>query len=63
MVVEATYNLHLNKYFEILNLKSGGRSLVTRRFGPYSNSQGVRMVILIDFRPLKHGVVTSATDY
>ena len=39
IVVKATYGLHANKYFEILNLTFGGRSLVTRRFGLHSSSR------------------------
>ena len=35
---KATYGLHPNKYFGIFNVTFWGRSLVTRCFGPYSNS-------------------------
>ena len=38
IVSEATYDLHPNYYFEILNLKFVGRSLMIRRFGLHSNS-------------------------
>ena len=54
MVVKATYDLHRNKYFEIFSLTFCGRSLVTKRFGVHSNSQGAdeikNLPILIDFR-------------
>ena len=54
VVVEATYGIHPNKYFKILNLTFGGRSLLTSRFGLYSNSRGADGIrdlpILIDFR-------------
>ena len=54
IVVKATYDLHSNKYFEILNLTYWGRSLVTRHFGLHSNSPGAEEVkdfpISIDFR-------------
>ena len=39
-VVEATYDIHLNLCFQILNLKIGGKSLVTRCFGLHSNFRG-----------------------
>ena len=41
IIVKATYSLHLNKYFEMLNLTFLGRSLVTSCFGLHSNSRGV----------------------
>ena len=40
IVVEPTYGLNPNLYFEILNLKFGGRSLVTRRFDLHLNCRG-----------------------
>ena len=40
IVVKATYGLHANKYFEILDLKFWQRSLVTRHIGLHSNSRG-----------------------
>ena len=53
IVVKATYGLHSNKYFEILNLTFWGRSLVTRRFGLHSNSRDADEIkglpISIDF--------------
>ena len=53
IVVKATYDLHSNKYFEILNLTFWGRSPVTRRFGLHSNSRGADEIkglqISIDF--------------
>ena len=62
IVVEATYGLRPNKYFEILHLKFGGRSLLMRLFGLYSNSLGADEIrdlpISIDSHPKKHGVVT-----
>ena len=39
-VVEAIFGLHPNYYFEILNLKYGGRSLLMKRLGFRSNSRG-----------------------
>ena len=44
LVAEANYGLHPNKYFEILNLKFEGRSLVTRRFELHSNSQRAKEI-------------------
>ena len=38
--VKTTYDLHSDKYFEILILTFWGRNLVTRRFGFHSNSRG-----------------------
>ena len=38
--VEATYGLHANKHFEILNLKFGERSLVKKHSGVHSNFRG-----------------------
>ena len=53
IVVKATYGLHSNKYFEILNLTFWGASLVTRRFELHSNSRGADEIkglpISIDF--------------
>ena len=53
IVVKATYGLHSNKYFEILNLTFWGSSLVTRRFGLHSDSWGTDeikgLLISIDF--------------
>ena len=53
IVVKATYGLHSNKYFEILNLTFWGRSLVARHFGLHSNYRGADEIkdfpILIDF--------------
>ena len=53
IVVKATYSLHSNKYFEILNLTFWGKSLVARRLGLHSNSRGVDEIkglpISIDF--------------
>ena len=53
IVVKATYGLHSNKYFKILNLTILGRSLVTRCFGLHSNSRGTDEIkglpISIDF--------------
>ena len=54
IVVKATYGLHPNKYFEIMNLTFWKRSLVTKRFGLHSNSRGADEIkglsISIDFR-------------
>ena len=54
IVLTATYGLHPNKYFEILNLTFWGRSLLTRRFGLHSNSRGADEIkdlpISIDLR-------------
>ena len=67
IVVEATFGLHLNKYFEILNPIFGRRSLVTRCFGLHSNFQGVNEIrdlpISVDFFTQKHRVVTPTQFY
>lgn len=39
IAVETIYGLNPDKYFEILNLKFGGRNLLTRRFGLHPNSR------------------------
>ena len=53
IVLEESYDLHPDKYFEILNQTFGGRSPVTRRFWLHSNSRGVDdmrdLPISIDF--------------
>ena len=53
IVVKATYDLHPNKYFEILHLTFWGRSPMMRRFNLHSNSRGVDEIkgfpILINF--------------
>ena len=67
IVVELTYGLYHNYYFEILNLKFGGRSLITRRFRLHSNSRGANKIkdlpILIYFHIWKHGVVIPVSYY
>ena len=67
IVVKGTYGLHPHQYFEILNLKFGGISLVTRRFVFHSNSQDANeskhLPISIDFRIQKHGAVTPVQYY
>ena len=54
IVVEATYGLHPNQYFKILDLKFEGRSLVTRRFGFLSKTRDMDEIrdlpISIDFQ-------------
>ena len=40
IVVEITYGLHPNKYFEILNLTYAEKRLVARHFELHSNSRG-----------------------
>ena len=61
IVVERTYGLHPNKYFQILNVKLVERNLVTRRFGLHLNSRGADRIrdlpISIDFHTCRHGVV------
>ena len=51
---KTTFGWHSNKYFEIFHLTFWGRSLVTRRFGLYSNSRGADEIkffpISIEFR-------------
>ena len=44
IVVEPTYGLYPNKYFKILNIIFGGRSLVTRSFGLHSNTRGAEEI-------------------
>ena len=60
IVVKATYGLHPNKYFEILNLTFWGRSVVTRRFGLQSISRGADEIkglpISIDFCKRNMGI-------
>ena len=67
IVVKATYGLHPNKYFEILNLTFWGRSLVTRRFGLHSISRGADEIkglpISIDFRKRNTGVLAAIYYY
>ena len=41
IVAEATYGLHTNKCFEILNVTFEGRILVTRNFRLHSNPRGL----------------------
>ena len=55
IVVEITYGLHPNKYFEILNLTFSEKRLVTRHFELYSNSRGAgKMRDFVDFNRLLH---------
>ena len=53
IVAEATFGLHLKKYFEILTLKFGGKSLLTRLLELHSDSWLADEIrdfpILIDF--------------
>ena len=62
IVAETTYGLNPHQYFEIFNLNFWRKSLVTKRFGFHSDSRSTDeikdLLILIDFKTLKHGVVT-----
>ena len=40
IIANAAFGLHPKKYFGILNLLYGGKSLVTRHVGLHSNSRG-----------------------
>ena len=75
IVLKATYGLNPYEFFEILNLKCLGRSLLTKRFGFLSNSRGADEIKelpisihfntfqYIRFNTQKHGFVTSVQYY
>ena len=45
IILEVTYELHINKYFKITNLKREGGSLVMKRFALYSNFWRMNKII------------------
>ena len=67
IVVEVTYGLHPNQYFEILDLKIAGKGLMKRCFKLYLNSRGAHEIsdlpLSTDFCTQKHGIVTPDSYY